>query len=105
MRNCVLEPDKDEYLTNINLAIAEEDIRIIQELNPLRTPESTTKEILIVGDECIGAYREHLKGWEQRGWRIDMKAMRETAGDVAYAIPSPDRRSSKGWVLDTVPLK
>ena len=104
MRNCMMEPEKDEYLTNINLSIAEEDIRIIQELNPSRTPESSTKEILIVGDECIGAYREHLKNWERRGWRIDMKAMRDMAGDVAHAIPSPDRRLSKGWVLDPVPL-
>jgi hypothetical protein len=86
------------------MSIAEEDIRIIQDLNPVRTPEASTKEILILGDECIGAYRRHLKSWEERGWRIDLKALRETAGDIAYAIPSPDRPVSKNWVLDTIPL-
>ncbi len=104
LRNCMLEEDKDKYLQKINLAIADEDIGIIEELNPVRTPESSTREILISGDECIGAYRKHLRQWEQRGWRIDRKILRETAGDIAYAIPSPARRSSKNWVLDTVPL-
>ncbi|MGI9343172.1 MAG: Rieske 2Fe-2S domain-containing protein [Gammaproteobacteria bacterium] len=104
MRNCMLEPEQDERLQKINLAIADEDIRIVEELNPVRTPETSTKEILITGDECIGAYRQHLKDWEQRGWRIDMKAMRDTAGDVAYAISSPERRTSKSWVLEPIPL-
>ena len=104
MRNCMMEPENDQRLVDINMAIAHEDIRIVEQLNPVRTPETTTKEILIVGDECIGTYRQHLKRWEQRGWRIDMKKLRDTAGDVAYAIPSPGRRESKGWVLDPVPL-
>jgi phenylpropionate dioxygenase-like ring-hydroxylating dioxygenase large terminal subunit len=104
MRNCMLEEDKDDYLQKINLAIADEDIRIVEELYPLRTPESSTREILVVGDECIGVYREHLKRWEERGWRIDRKTLRRNAGDVAYAIPSPARRESGNWVLDPVPL-
>jgi phenylpropionate dioxygenase-like ring-hydroxylating dioxygenase large terminal subunit len=104
LRNCMLEEGKDDYLQKINLDIADEDITIIQELNPVRTPETSTREILVSGDECIGAYRQMLKTWEKRGWRIDLKAMRETAGDVAYAIPSPGRTGGKNWVLDTVPL-
>jgi phenylpropionate dioxygenase-like ring-hydroxylating dioxygenase large terminal subunit len=104
MRNCMLDPASDERLRKINMAIAEEDIAVITKLNPVRTPEGSTKEILSVGDECIGAYRRHLKEWERRGWRIDRKKLRETAGDAAYAIPCPARRTSKNWVLDPVPL-
>ena len=104
MRNCMMEEENDKRLVDINMAIAHEDIRIIEELNPVRTPESSTKEILITGDECIGAYRQHLKDWETRGWRIDMPALRAQAGDVACAVPSPGRRESKNWVLDPVPL-
>jgi hypothetical protein len=33
-----------------------------------------------------------------------MQTLRENAGDVAYAVPSPARRLSKNWVLDPVPL-
>jgi hypothetical protein len=104
MRNCMLEPENDIRIEQINLAIADEDITLIAGLYPVRTPETTTKEILIKGDECIVGYREHLKGWEKRGWRIDLKTMRNTYGDVAYAIPSPGRRTQKNWVLDSVPL-
>jgi phenylpropionate dioxygenase-like ring-hydroxylating dioxygenase large terminal subunit len=104
MRNCMLEEESDERIRKINMAIADEDIRVITKLNPVRSPQTSTKEILVVGDDCIGAYRRQLKKWEARGWRIDRKKLRETAGEVAYAIPSPARRESKNWVLDPVPL-
>jgi len=32
-----------------------------------------------------------------------MKALSRHDGDVAYAIPSPERRTEKNWVLDTAP--
>jgi hypothetical protein len=104
MRNCMLEEQNDARLQQINLAIAGEDIAVVSRLNPVRTPAVSTREILVVGDECIGGYRKHLKTWEHRGWRIDRNRLRETAGDVAYAIPSPARRTEKNWVLDAVPL-
>jgi phenylpropionate dioxygenase-like ring-hydroxylating dioxygenase large terminal subunit len=104
LRNCMLEEASDKKLQDINLAIAAEDIAVVSELYPVRTPELSAKEILIVGDECIAAYRQHLKKWAHQGCRIDIKAMREKAGDIAYAIPSPGRRTSKNWVLDPVPL-
>jgi len=104
MRNCMLDASDDAKLNKINLDIADEDIVVVQELYPRRTPESSTKEILITGDECIGVYRGHLQAWQDSGWRIDQKQLRENAGDVAYAIPSPARRTSKNWVLDSVPL-
>jgi phenylpropionate dioxygenase-like ring-hydroxylating dioxygenase large terminal subunit len=104
MRNCMLDDASDERLRKINLAIAEEDIRVVTKLSPVRTPEVSTKEVLVSGDECIGAYRRHLRKWEAAGWRLDWKKLRETAGDVAYAIPCPARRETKNWVLDPAPL-
>lgn len=104
MRNCMLEPENDERVKRVNLGIADEDIALVSDLRPVRTPETMTKEILINGDECIGGFREKLKGWEKRGWRVDVKALRDTDGDVAYAIPSPERRTQKNWILDTIPL-
>jgi phenylpropionate dioxygenase-like ring-hydroxylating dioxygenase large terminal subunit len=104
MRNCMLDAKDDARIRQVNLAITDEDIGVVSKLYPVRTPEVSTREILIIGDECIGAYRRHLKDWENRGWRIDRKTLRENAGDVAYAIPCPARRTSKNWVLDPVPL-
>ena len=74
------------------------------EINPVRTPETNTKEILLPGDQAVLRYRQCLKEWEDRGWRVDMRALRDKQGDVAFAIPCPDRRTSGNWVLDTVPL-
>jgi phenylpropionate dioxygenase-like ring-hydroxylating dioxygenase large terminal subunit len=104
MRNCLLDPAQDDRLQKINLAIADEDIAIVSELYPVRTPQSSTREILISGDECIGEYRSRLKDWENRGWRIDTRALRQHNGDRAFAIPCPERRNSGNWVLDSVPL-
>mgnify|MGYP007063417610 CR=1 FL=1 len=104
MRNCLLEEDQDDRLQKINLAIADEDIAIVKELYPVRTPETSTKEILIVGDECISEFRTKLKTWEKMGWRIDTKTLSDNEDDVAYAIPCPGRRTSKNWVMDPVPI-
>ena len=70
----------------------------------MRTPDTMNKELLTEGDTILVKYREHLREWEARGWRIDAKALRANEGDVAYAIPCPERRTSKNWILDTVPL-
>jgi hypothetical protein len=59
---------------------------------------------MVPADEPILRYRRKLKEWEQRGWRIDMAELNRTRQRVAYAIPSPERRNHKGWVLDAVPL-
>jgi len=87
------------------LEIVNEDIDVLQTLRPIRTPPTNTKEILVPSDTVIVRYREWLADWDAKGWRIDYTKMQDTKGDVAYAIPSPNRREAGNWVLDTVPLK
>ncbi|MCZ6516301.1 MAG: aromatic ring-hydroxylating dioxygenase subunit alpha [Gammaproteobacteria bacterium] len=103
-RNCLLEPQQDDRIQEVNLRVAGEDIGVIEALYPVRTPETTTKELLATGEGCIVGFRKLLKEWEQRGWRVDLAALRENEGDIAYAIPSPGRRKSGNWVLDPIPL-
>ncbi|MCC5795233.1 MAG: aromatic ring-hydroxylating dioxygenase subunit alpha [Chromatiales bacterium] len=103
-RNCMLDPSMDQRAYDANIKVANEDMVVLRELNPVRTPENNVKEILTPSDGSVVRYREFLGEWESRGWRIDLKKMRETAGDIAYAIPSPERRKSGNWVLDPVPL-
>ena len=55
-------------------------------------------------DAVILDYRAKQKEWAARGWKIDLEEVERTAGRVAYAIPSPARRQTKGWVLDAIPL-
>ena len=104
MRDWMLEPDKDENLIKINMQIAHEDVNIIESLDPVETPNSTTLELLTEADKPILAYRSYLADWESRGWRIDRAKLEAQKGKAACAIPSPGRRTSKSWVLPAIPL-
>jgi len=104
LRNCMLEPGMDKRVAEINSKVADEDVVILEDLWPVRTPDTNTKELLTEGDAMVVRYREHLKEWDEKGWRIDMKALRASEGDVAYAIPCPGRSSSGNWILAPVPL-
>ena len=104
MRSWLLDPQHDERIANVNMMIAKEDIDILEELDPVRTPESPTEEVLVRSDGAVTRYRECLRNWADRGWRIDIKSLREQRGDRAFAIPSPARRTSKNWVQKTIPL-
>ena len=104
MRSWLLDPQHDDRISKVNLAIAQEDIDILEELDPVRTPDSPSEEILVRSDGAVVAYRECLKEWTNKGWRIDIKALRKQSGDRAFAVPSPARRTEKNWVQKAVPL-
>ena len=103
-RNNNLDPSSNDWMNKAFMKVAHEDRIIIEHLFPARTPDTLTKELMTPGDAAVVKFREHLKRWNGKGWRIDMKTMQDNEGDVAYAIPSPARRESGNWVLETVPL-
>jgi phenylpropionate dioxygenase-like ring-hydroxylating dioxygenase large terminal subunit len=103
-RNFALEEKSDAYVMERNLYVANQDVKIIENLHPMVTPDTNTKEFMVPSDKCILLYRESQKEWEQKGWRVDVDEINRNRGKVAYAIPSPGRREQKGWVLDPVPL-
>ena len=105
MRSFRLGPEHDDRVREANLRVTVEDIVVLENLYPVRTPETRTKEILTPGDKVVVRYRDYLEGWNALGWRVDFKALQADHGDVAYAIPCPERRNSGNWVLDPVPLK
>lgn len=104
LRNCMLEPELDQKVVEINRRVALEDVAILEHLWPLRTPDTNNKELLTEGDEMVLRYRRHLKEWDTKGWRIDTRTFKQKSGDVAYAVPCPERKQTKNWVLDPVPL-
>jgi len=105
LRNVMLEPEQDEKVMQINRKVALEDVAILENLWPLRTPDTNTKELLTEGDEMVLRYRKHLKEWDAKGWRIDSKAIKQSEGDIAWAIPCPARRETSNWVLDAAPTR
>ena len=104
LRNFLIDPSEDERMKTRNAVVAGQDRDVLYEVRPVLTPESRAKEFFTPSDAAIGKYRDKLKRWEARGWRIDMDEVNRNARKVAYAIPSPARREHKGWILDAVPL-
>ena len=104
MRNCMLETKNDDLMNERNKYVAMQDVTIIEDLHPVLTPENNTRELMVPSDKCILMFRERLREWDAKGWRIDVDEVRRNEKKIAYAIPSPGRRTVKGWVLDPVPL-
>jgi phenylpropionate dioxygenase-like ring-hydroxylating dioxygenase large terminal subunit len=105
MRSWLLEDEYDDRIEAPTLDIVKEDVNVLERLRPVRTPPTNTKEIMVPGDAVILRYREWLAEWDAKGWRIDYKKLQAERGDIAFAIPCPDRRNSGTWVLDTIPLQ
>lgn len=105
-RNFSLEPVADEMFDEINLQVIEQDRCVLETLDPPLTPDSMTEESMVRADGVVIAYREKLKDWQLRGWRIDSEklAQYKQKGNKAFAIPSPARRQKTGWVVSPVPL-
>jgi hypothetical protein len=106
MRNFMTEAKNDGPIHARNKVIAQQDIEILSDVYPLRTPISNTKEVLMPADKAVVGYREWLAKFDDKGWRIDWDDFksRNAKGNIAFAIPCPGRRTSGNWVLETVPL-
>ncbi|MCC5794260.1 MAG: aromatic ring-hydroxylating dioxygenase subunit alpha [Chromatiales bacterium] len=103
MRSSFLDAKHDAYMIERNQYVANQDVVIIQDLQPVLTPDTNTREFMVPADKVILMYREKLREWDAQGWRIDTAKVEATRKRVAYAIPSPGRREHKGWVLDEIP--
>jgi phenylpropionate dioxygenase-like ring-hydroxylating dioxygenase large terminal subunit len=104
MRNGFLEEKHDAYMIERNQYVADQDKVVIEDLRPVLTPPTNTKEFMVPADKVILMYREKIKEWDAEGWRIDVDEVERNRMKVAYAVPSPARREQKGWVLDAIPL-
>lgn len=104
LRNFLLEEFMDQRIMQRNLAIAQEDIDILNHVEPPQTPASLDHELLMPADSAVVKYREMLRRFDARGWRIDVEKVRATRHNTAYAIPSPARRAGGQWVLQAAPL-
>lgn len=104
LRNFLQGDEHNERVMARNEYVVLQDRTVLEDLHPVETPLTNNHEYFVPSDVAIGRYREKLAAWEQRGWRIDSEALRRKDSSVAYAIPSPARRNTKGWILDTVPL-
>lgn len=104
LRNAMLDPVDDARMIRMDTLVANEDGRVMWGIRPVLAPSSNIRENLMPSDKHTAHYREKLKEWEALGWRIDSDSVERDRLKVAYAIPSPERRNSKNWTLDPIPL-
>jgi len=104
MRNWLLDEKMDDMIMERNMAVADQDIALLNDVIPVMTPPTLTKEIFVPADLIIGEYRNSLDEYVKKGFKIDMQKVKDTQHQTAYAVPSPARRKEKNWVLDPVPL-
>lgn len=104
LRNFMADAENDQRMMERNSFVALQDRDVLLELRPVLTPRTNTKEVFVPADKPISRYRDLIKEWQSRGWRIDIDEIARNQDQVAYAIPSPARRHSKGWALDPIPL-
>ena len=105
MRNFMLDPKHDGPIHARNKVIAQQDINILDNVYPPRTPISNTKEVLMPADKAVVAYRQWLAKFDNMGWRIDWEEFqRRNNKATAFAIPSPRRRKEGNWPIEPVPL-
>jgi len=99
----MLDPAMDKPIADRCMVVAQQDIDVLEKVEPTFTPVTNTKEFLVPADEPCIRYRKLLSGWEKKGWKIDSDAVSEASGKTAYAIPSPLRKKQTGWVIDEIP--
>jgi len=102
-RNFRTDPDMNDIINERNAAVSEQDRVVIERLEPALTPLSPTEEVMVKSDAVVVRFREYLKEWESRGWRIDSAKVEALREEKAFAIPSPARRRSKGWAIESAP--
>jgi len=105
LRNFMIEDGDNARIMERNEVVALQDREILLRMHPVQTPDTNNHEFFVGADSPIARYREFLKDWEGRGWRIDSEQVEKNRKKVAYAIPCPARREHKGWVLDSIPLR
>jgi len=103
-RNFLIEPEHDERVIERNQVVAFQDRDVLINLHPRLTPETIKNEFFVTMDRPIKRYRDLLDEWQQNGWRINIDEVSRTRMSHAYAIPSPGRRKTKGWVVDPIPV-
>lgn len=105
MRNALLDDEHDAAIEIRQRAIADQDIVVLEELEPIVAPSTNTKENMMPHDKALVRYRAYLRDWDANGWRIDTRTVQENKNTVAYAVPSPGRHTAKGWVIDPIPTE
>jgi phenylpropionate dioxygenase-like ring-hydroxylating dioxygenase large terminal subunit len=104
-RNCRLDPKLDKnFLERMGVAV-DEDRRVIEKLDPAIPSKEAIGEFIVPADDILMAYRQRLIEYQSKGWRLNLEEIEKNRNRVAYAIPSPARRThDHDWAVTATPL-
>ena len=102
-RNFYLGEENDKQLLKGVWQFENEDRVLLEDTRPLLAPNPDTRQLLLTEDQIIAQYRDFVSQRQQAGWRIDTERVNATREQTVYAIPSPARRESKGWITEEIP--
>jgi hypothetical protein len=102
-RNFYLGEENDKQLLKGVWQFEKEDRILLEDTRPLLAPNPDTRQLQLTEDQIIAQYRDFVSQRQQAGWRIDTERVNATHEQTVYAIPSPARRESKGWITEEIP--
>lgn len=92
-------------MSEVTLRVVKEDMAIVENLNPVRTPDTNTREVLVPGDTAIAAYHGvRLEEMGREGLEGRRQGAEREAGRLRGHDPLPARRTEGNWVQEAVPL-
>jgi len=104
-RNFLLDPAMDAAIHERNFVVAQQDIDILLDVNPVQTPLKKKEEVLVPADIPIVTYREWLEKFKNKGWKIDLEKLKSgNCNDKVFSIPGLGRKKSKNYPIESVPL-
>jgi phenylpropionate dioxygenase-like ring-hydroxylating dioxygenase large terminal subunit len=107
LRNFFRWPVFDKDSERRTQKVFQEDAQIVEALSPHYLPESLEEEVSVEQDRFMSAWRRVRRAHiEEKGWKVDTRAMEPYLKEKVFTIPSPGRRANPHfrWPLDTVPL-
>ena len=102
-RNFYFGDEMDKRLLKGVWQFEKEDRTLLEDARPLLAPGPDTRRLLLAEDQIIARYHNYNGERKKAGWRIDSDLVNTTRDQIVYAIPSPARRFSKGWVTKEIP--
>jgi phenylpropionate dioxygenase-like ring-hydroxylating dioxygenase large terminal subunit len=102
-RNFMPGEKMDAELTATNWKFEKEDRDLLEAMRPIVPPRNRPHDLLQPEEQVMARYRNQLRQWEQKGWRIDTDALDRLGNERDCAIPSPARRDGGKWVRPEVP--
>lgn len=87
------------------LEVFKQDAVIVEAASPYYLPQTLENEMSVKQDQFMSVWREMRRKHIEKGWQIDVEAMRRIGKHKVLNIPSPARRENPHkYMIETVPL-